>query len=355
MKKILPALVFVVFTCVTFNSTFAAEVLKKDHPDRYLVVEGDTLWDIASMFLNDAWMWPDIWHVNPDIENPHLIYPGDEIFLRYVDGKPQLSLQRGDESRTLVMKPVRDHGTEKLVPRVRISPLVSAIPSIAFDRISSMLQLGRIVEEDTLELAPYVLASVSGRLLFGEGDSFYARGNWTDDASIYGVYRQGETYVDPETGEILGYEARELGIAKVKAQNGDVLTFELTSVKEETRLGDRLLPTEERRFESTIFPTPPEEDIAGIIINVMGGVVNVGASDVVVINRGLEDGLDVGIVLAIHKRGALIKDRFGGGKVTLPSERAGVLLIVRSYDKMSYGFVLETKFPLKVGDLVFNP
>jgi hypothetical protein len=355
MKKFLPALVFFIFTCVASNLIFAAEVLKKDHPDRYLVVKGDTLWDIASMFLSDPWMWPDIWHVNPEIENPHLIYPGDLIFLRFVDGQPQLSLQRGDESRTVVYRPGDGNTTDKLAPRVRISPLVNAIPAIAFDRISNMLQLGRIVDKHTLDRAPYVLDSISGRLMFGEGDTFYARGKWTEGTSIYGVYREGEIYRDPETREILGYEARELGTAKLLARDDDVRTFELTSVKEEIRLGDRLLPTEEIRFESTIFPIPPENDINGVIISVVGGMSNVGKSDVIVFNRGMEDGLDVGTVLAIHKRGARIKDRFGGGKVTLPSERAGVVLTVRSYEKMSYGFVLETTIPLRIGDLVRTP
>jgi hypothetical protein len=355
MKKIVPALVFVIFTCVASNSIFAAEVLKEDHPDRYLVVKGDTLWDIASMFLHDPWMWPDIWHVNPEIENPHLIYPGDLIFLRFVDGQPQLRLQRGDESRTVVYRPGDGDTSGKLAPRVRSSPLVDAIPSIAFDKISNLLQLGRIVDKRTLDRAPYVLDSISGRLLFGEGDTFYARGKWTEGTSIYGVYREGEIYRDPETHKILGYEARELGTAKILAREDDIRTLELTSVKEEIRLGDRLLPTEEIRFESTIFPTPPEDDINGIIISVVGGMSQVGKSDVIVFNRGLKAGLDVGTVLAIYKRGARIKDSFGGGKVTLPSERAGVVLTVRSYEKMSYGFVLETTIPLKVGDLVRSP
>jgi hypothetical protein len=319
------------------------------------VVKGDTLWDISSMFLSDPWMWPDIWHVNPEIENPHLIYPGDLIFLRFVDGQPQLRLQRGSEPRTAENRSGDGSTNNKLEPSVRSSPLANAIPAIEFDKIANLLQLGRIVGKRTLDRAPYVLDSISGRLLFGEGDTFYARGKWTKGTSIYGVYREGQIYRDPETRKILGYEARELGTAKLLAQERDMRTFELTSVKEEVRLGDRLLPTEEIRFESMIFPTPPENDINGVIISVVGGMSNVGKSDVVVFNRGLKAGLDVGTVLAIHKRGARVKDPYGGGKVTLPSERAGVVLTVRSYEKMSYGFVLETTIPLRVGDLVRTP
>lgn len=359
MKKILPALVFVIFTCVTSNTLFAAELLRDDHPDRYVVVKGDTLWDIAAMFLTDAWLWPDIWHVNPDIENPHLIFPGDIIILRYVDGVPQLSLQRGKESRTVVVQPRqqvrRRGGTERLEPRIRVSPLASAIPAISFDRLSNLLPIGRIVSRDTLEDSPYILSSMSGRLLFGPHDSFYGRGKWTEGTSIYGVYREGQTYVDPETREILGYEVRELGYAKVTTPDDDVQTFELVTVKEDIRLGDRLLPTEERRVESTIFPSPPDGKIEGVILSVLAGVIHIGRSDVIVFNRGLKHGLDIGSVLAIYKKGERIKDQFGGGKVRLPSERAGVLLTVRSYEKMSYGFVLESNFPIKVGDLVQNP
>jgi hypothetical protein len=365
MKKILPALVLMIFTCVASNSIFAAEVLKDDHPDRYLVVKGDTLWDISSMFLSDPWMWPDIWHVNPEIEDPHLIYPGDLIFLRFVEGQPQLRLRRGEESRTAGNRSGDGRSgndrsgnsgdKNRLEPSIRSSPLADAIPAIEFDKIANLLQLGRIVGKRTLDRAPYVLDSISGRLLFGEGDSFYARGKWTEGTSIYGLYREGQIYRDPDTHDILGYEARELGTAKLLARERDMRTFELTSVKEEVRLGDRLLPTEEIRFESMIFPAPPENDIDGVIISVVGGMSNVGKSDVVVFNRGLKAGLDVGTVLAIHKRGARVKDRFGGGKVTLPSERAGVVLTVRSYEKMSYGFVLETTIPLRVGDLVRSP
>lgn len=354
MKKILPSLVFAFFALTYTNVMLASEVLKQNHPDRYLVVEGDTLWEISSMFLNDAWMWPEIWHVNPDIENPHLIYPGDEILLRYIDGEPQLSLKR----REFVVPDLverAENKLEKLNPQIRVSSLSSRIVAIPFDRISSMLPTGRIVEKETLEHSPYILASVAGRLLFGPGDGFYGRGEWKGNTSIYGVYREGEIYKDPETRKILGYEARELGYAKVTARDGDVLTFELISVKEDIRLGDRLMPTEQRRVESNFFPVPPDTQVEGVIINVVGGADQVGRTDVVVVNRGLRDGLEVGSIMAIHKHGARIKDRMGGGKVQLPSEQAGVMLIVRSYEKMSYGYVLETKKALNVGDLVKNP
>lgn len=359
MKKILPSLALAIAVFIAAIPLFAAEVLREDHPDRYQVKKGDTLWDIASMFLIDAWMWPEIWHVNPDIENPHLIYPGDEIILKYVGGEPRLSLQRGVESRTVSLtpaQPVRSGDRfEKLAPRIRVSPLVSAIPAIPLDAIASMLTTGRIVEQDTLALAPHILAGSAGRLIFGPGDEFYARGNWDNETVVYGVFRGGRVYQDPDTREVLGFEAREVGLARVVSSDDNLRTFVLLSVKEEVRIGDRLMPTEERRVESTFYPKPPSEQINGVIMTVLGGVTQVGRNDIIVLNRGIQHGLDVGNVLAIHKRGPVARDRFTRELVQLPSERAGILMVFRSFDKMSYGLVLQTEEPLRVGDVVINP
>ncbi|HIG42119.1 MAG: LysM domain-containing protein [bacterium] len=357
MRKILLAVVFVL---VVIQSTLAAtSILRPDHPDRYTVKKGDTLWDISSMFLADAWLWPEIWHINPDIENPHLIFPGDVIILRFVDGKPQLIVDRGDEARTVKLSPQPERGEGrdvKVQPNIRSSNLNSAISAIPLDAISSLLTTGRIVERDTLENAPHLLAGKSDRLIFGPGDGFYARGDWPEEQpSVFGIYRKGEVYVDPETGEILGYEAREVGTAAVDKREDDLYTLTLTAVKEDVRIGDRLLPTEERRLESTFFPSSPARETKGVIMTVMGGVTQVGRYDVVAINRGLQDDLDVGNVLAIHKRGAIVRDEVYRDRVQLPSERAGILMIFRAFEKMSYGLVLETEEPLRVGDIVQNP
>ncbi len=343
------------------NSALAADsILRPDHPDKYTVKSGDSLWDIASMFLTDAWLWPEIWQINPGIENPHLIYPGDVITLTYVDGQPQLALQRGEAGRTVKLSPAQPVATGdrnvRLEPRVRVSPLTSAIPAIPLDAIAPLLTTGRIVEEDTLDLAPYILAGTSDRLLFGPGDEFYARGeNWSAGTSVFGLFRKGEVYLDPETKEVLGYEAREVGTAIVEARNGDVYTLRLSAVKEDVRIGDRLLPTEERRVESTFFPAAPKQEVDGVIMTVLGGVTQVGRNDVVAINRGNNDGVDVGDVLAIYKSGKVIRDRIAREKVQLPPERAGLLMLFRTFDKMSYGLVLQTEEPLRIGDNVRNP
>lgn len=358
MKTTLLALVL---SLALANTAAAADsILRPDHPERYTVENGDTLWDIASMFLTDAWLWPEIWQINPDIENPHLIYPGDLITLVYVDGQPQLSVARGEQARTVKLSPAQPVATGdrnvKLSPKVRTSPLSSAIPAIPLDAISSLLTTGRIVEQDTLKNAPHILAGTSERLIFGPGDEFYARSkNWTPGTNVYGIFRQGEVYMDPETREVLGFEAREVGTALVGARNDDVYTLTLTAVKEDVRIGDRLLPTEERRVESTFFPRAPKEKVDGVIMTVLGGVTNVGRNDVVAINRGTVNGLAVGDILAIYKSGKMVRDKVNRERVQLPPEKAGLLMIFRNFEKMSYGLVLETEEPLRVGDSVQNP
>ena len=333
--------------------------LREGHPDQYLVKEGDTLWDIASKFLKEPWHWPEIWYVNSTISNPHLIYPGDEIFLKYVGGDPQISLKRGPGERTYKLKPeqrVREGDRyEKMEPAVRVSPLESAIPAIPLDAVASLMTTGRIVEQDTLALAPRILAGKVESLVFGPGDRFYAKGVWDEDTSTYGIFREGDVYVDPETEEILGYEAVEVGLAKALAREGDVVTFEMKSVQGDVRIGDRLMATEERRVESTFYPTPPDQQVEGVIMAVLGGVTQVGRNDVVVVNRGLNSGVEVGTILEIAKKGALVRDHFEGGYVQLPTERAGILMIFRSFEKMAYGLVLQTTASLRVGDFVRNP
>lgn len=342
----------------------ADDILRSDHPDHYIVQQGDTLWSVASMFLTDAWLWPDIWELNPTIENPHLIYPGDELSLTYKEGQPRLNLKRGPAGRTVRMSPGMSaknpaNETTKLEPRIREIRLASSIPAIPLDSISSMLTKGRIVNPEVLASAPYVLAGQTDRLIFGAGDSFYARGNWDDQTKIYGIYRKGNTYVDPNTKEFLGFEAIELGLAQVLKTDADMSTLTIISVREDVRIGDRLLPTEETRVDSTFYPSSPEQQVNGIIMNVIGGVTQVGKNDVVVINRGEDVGLRSGNVLAIYRSGKLIKDRYSQegfrDQVRLPSERAGLLMVFRVFDKMSYALILRTQEVLRVDDEVRNP
>lgn len=324
--------------------------LRSDAPQRYTVVQGDTLWDISGRFLSQPWLWPEIWQVNPQIENPHLIYPGDQISLVYVDGQPRLVLNRGATGNAYRVSP----GDERLKPKIRSTPLESSIPAINLDAIEGFLVHNRVVNPVELDRAPYVVEGEDERLVLGAGDRLYARGSLPDSAT-YNFVRKGPLYIDPETQEVLGQEATYIGLGRTLAQSDDIATLSVTETREEVQIGDRVLATEERRLASTFFPSPPSEQIEGKIISVFSGVTQVGQYDVVVLNRGAREGLVVGNVLAIHRRGALARDRIAKETIRLPSERAGVLMVFRTFEKLSYGLVLNTNRALSVGDEVLSP
>lgn len=321
-------------------------LLKNGHPEEYTVKKGDTLWDISNTFLNAPWKWPEIWQVNPQIENPHLIFPGDVIRLIYVDGTPRLTLER-----TVKLSP---GGDARLTPQVRAMPNDEAISAIPLDRIDSFLSRSRIVAPGELEAAPYMLAGAEKRLVVGAGDRAYAKGN-LEAQSSYGVFRKGEILRDPITKEVLGVHALSVGMVSVRDLKDDIATVAVIRTSEEIRLGDRLLPSEDRAVDTTFYPSAPDADIEGLILAVEGGVSQIGKMNVVIINRGEREGLTVGNVLAIYKHGELVRDRVTGKGVQLPDERAGLLMVFRTFEKISFGLVLEADRPLSTDDKVRNP
>ncbi|MFZ5653820.1 MAG: LysM peptidoglycan-binding domain-containing protein [Pseudomonadota bacterium] len=340
MRRILLVLAgFWLFAALSFAQP--PEPFNPDVPDRYVVKKGDTLWDIAAFFLRKPWLWPEIWHVNPQIANPHLIYPGDEISLIYVDGRPRLTLNRGREV--------------KLGPQVRVEPHGEAVPALPLDIIDTFLSRTRVVAPGELEAAPHVVAGQEKSIIVGAGDDFYVRGEVPAGQNFWGVYRNGGNYVDPETGEILGVRAQDIGSGKLKAVNGEVLTLAATRSVEEIRIGDRILPVEDRKVETVFYPSAPPIGTEGVIMAVEGGIANVGHLDVVAINRGAEDGIEIGDTLAIHKAGEVVRDRIAEDMVTLPPERAGLLMVFRTFEQMSFGLVMHASRPLQVGDLVREP
>ncbi|HET8799774.1 MAG TPA: LysM peptidoglycan-binding domain-containing protein [Marinobacter sp.] len=338
MRKLLYALAA---TTLLFTSwAHGAPELRSDHPERYTVVKGDTLWDISARFLSNPWYWPEIWHVNPQVANPHLIYPGDRLALVYIDGKPRITK-------------VASNDVVKLSPEVRSTPIDTPIPAIPLDAISSFLTDTRIVTPEELSGAPYVLEGEDGRIITGAGDRVYARGQ--KPAEKVGIFRRTKEFVDPETGEFLGLEARSIGAGEVTAENGDVLTLQLTSSNQEIRIGDRLLTNVNRPIATSFVPSAPEQEVEGQMIAVDGGVSQIGQFDVVAINRGTREGLESGNVLAVLKSGNLVRDPVTSETIQLPSERAGLLMVFKVYDKMSYGLILQATRPLSVGDKVTNP
>ena len=319
-------------------------VFKEDHPDTYTVVKGDTLWDISGRFLRLPWKWPEIWHANPQISNPHLIYPGDVISLVYIDGQPRLMVNRGNG------------GTIKLSPQARVKPIAEAIPTIPLEAINSFLRAGRIIEDEAIiNNAPYVIGGEAESVVLGAGNKVYARGNFSDNVPAYEFYRRGKTYVNPETGEFLGIHLQEIGNGSVAAVEGDIATLNVTRSRQEVLVDDRLLESEERAVASTFFPSEPSQEINGLIMDVPNGVTQIGQYDVVLIDKGERDGLTVGNVLAIYKTGEVVRDRVMNERVQLPAERAGLLMVFRAYDKMSYGIVLQASRQMAILDQVRNP
>lgn len=338
MRKLLYALAA---TALLFTSWAQAQPeLRSDHPERYTVVKGDTLWDISARFLNNPWYWPEIWHVNPQVGNPHLIYPGDRLALVYIDGKPRITK-------------VTTSDVIRLSPQIRSEAIDTPIPAIPLDAISSFLTDTRIVSPAEINDAPYVLEGEDGRIITGAGDRLYARGQ--KPADRIGIFRRSKEFVDPATGEFLGLEARSIARGTVTAENNDVLTLMLTRSSEEVRIGDRLLINEDRGLTTNFVPSSPDADIQGVMISVDGGVSQIGQYNVVAINRGEREGLQSGNVLAVMKAGNMVRDPVTGETIELPFERAGLLMVFQTYEKMSYGLVLQATRPLSVGDRVTNP
>lgn len=320
--------------------------LKEDHPKTYVVKRGDTLWSISSIFLEDPWLWPELWHYNQQLDDPHLIYPGDILYLIWVDGKPRLV-------KSIATKTIENRDV-KLSPQMRIADLQQAIPAISLDVIGPFLSNSRVVDLDTLERAPYVLSGREGHIVTGAGDTLYARGEFGDDA-VFGIFRRSQIFKDPETGEMLGIQARDIGTGKRVSLEKDIATLQINRSNEEIRRGDRLLPQEDRALKPRFEPKAPDSEIEGEIIAVEGGVSQVGSMDVVILNRGERNGLKSGDVMSIYQRGELVRDDIAEEIVRVPDIEAGVLMVFRSYDKVAYAVVLSATQALRVGDKVRNP
>jgi hypothetical protein len=210
--------------------TGAGMALNPDHPERYVVKRGDTLWDISAMFLRDPWYWPEIWYVNPQVANPHLIYPGDVLTLVYVDGRPQIRLDRGTQAG----------GTERLSPRIREEDLDDAITTIPFETIGPFLSKGAVLSKDEIDQLPYVVAIRDKHLVASAGNDLYVRGNVGSIDSGYSVVHIGEKLVDPETNDVLGYEGIFVGEGTI-LRTGDPATLRLNKSTREALTGDRLI------------------------------------------------------------------------------------------------------------------
>ncbi len=362
-----------VLLCLLSLSLMAEELeLNPAHPDRYVVKKGDTLWDIAALFLRKPWLWPEIWQRNPQIKDPHWIYPGDVLTLRFRAGRPVLELSRG--GRGLKLSPtIREHGHDK------------AIPPIPLDAIWPFLSESRVVGPEEMINAPYILGSDDERLVHGTGDRLYVRGLQDTGVDRYRVFRCGMAYRNPpanyadlyyadlrygmqpingyaytciprEGEEVLGYEAIHVGEARVE-QFGDPAAIVITQANREVQAGDRLLAQADLEFPEFI-PHAPAKPVAGRIISVMDALSQVGPYQVVALNLGRQVGLEPGHVLAVYQSGVIVPDRDAIGRrvnVELPPERIGELMVFRAFAMVSYALVMRASRPVHIYDLVQNP
>lgn len=326
--------------------------LRPSAPEEYIVQKGDTLWSISNKFLKQPWFWPEIWYVNPQVANPHLIYPGDVINVFYVNGRPYLTL--GDDSSTLATA-----NSQRLSPKVRGEVIDVEEKIIPIQAIEQFLIRPQVVSKEELDQSPHVVGSRDNRLVYGAGDEIYIRDseNLTEGGN-YNLFRPGNAFIDPDTGEILGYQAIHIGDGEL-VKPGDVGTLLLLATYREVLRGDRVLPVDENEADNSFKPKSPNQKIDGRIVHLYEAISQVGSYQIVVTNVGSEDGIEKGDVVSIAQAGRLTSDPFAdkeqSDEVTLPDEETAVALVFRIFDKVSYAFIMNANRPVRMGDKVRNP
>jgi hypothetical protein len=328
-------------------------------PDQHLVVKGDTLWDISGTFLEHPWCWPQVWGMNKEeIKNPHWIYPGQIVYFDRANRR--LSLNRPGSGDGLGA-----NGTVRMSPQVRTEGLgVDAIASIPSRVIEPFLSQPLIVEADELKGAPRIVAARESRLFLAKDEKVYVRGP-LKGISSFQVFRPGIPLKDPESGKLLAYEAVYLGTVKLNAEakaGSDVHSFIVSDSKQEMAVGDLLMPAPPTAVHNYV-PHQPERLVDSRVIGIYSGVTYAGQNQVVSINRGSLDGLDIGAVLQLYTRGKTVKDRTASKGMTgmsttmikLPDEQSGTLFIFRTFKRISYGLIMQVTEPVEVGDVAKSP
>ncbi len=411
LNKILISFAIFLFSISAIIGVSADELtINPDHPETYTVVKGDTLWDISARFLEQPWRWSEIWGANPQIENPHLIYPGDIVSLTYQDGQPVLNVNRGSGTGQVV-----SGRNVKLSPAVRSSDNVEAIPTIPLDAIQQFLKRPIVLDDEEIDKWPYVVSSYDEHLIATTGNTIYVRGIAEDsDAAQYSIYRKGPAYINPKKNkddkeEVLGYEAIYVGDA-VLQKKGDPASAVVTVVDREVMNGDRLIPQSDEDVSTEFIPRSTDFDMEGNILSVVDGVSQIGQYQIVVLNLGEEQGIEAGNVLGVYQSGYVVQDEIGPNiikktkaeidaerqqkrdeshpadqvlidishalselkyrfdealpffankqakseDITLPEEYVGVIMVFRTFSKVSYALVMETQGPVHVLDTVRN-
>src|SRR5471032_162675 len=333
---------------------------RPDAPDQHLVVKGDTLWDISGKFLERPWCWPQVWGMNrEEIHNPHWIYPGQIVYLDRVNGRLRLGRP------VAVNGGAGDPSALRLSPQLRTEGLgKDAVQSIPPGVIEPFLTQPLIIENDELKSAPRVVAAQEGHVFLGKDDKDYVRGDLKGGTSFQ-VFRPGNALKDPVTKAVIGYEAFYLGTLKLQAEakpGSDVHTFIVASASEEMGVGDQLRQAPPTPLQNYV-PHPPEMLVNARVVAIYGGVTHAGQNQIVSINRGKLDGLDIGSVLQLYHAGQTVSDPtaskgwsgMGNPQVKLPDEEVGSLFIFRVFKHISYALIMQVTLPVEVGDIAKSP
>jgi hypothetical protein len=350
------------------SGTSMSVPLAPDAPSQYVVQKGDTLWHIAGVFLRDPWYWPEIWYVNPQVANPHLIYPGDVLNLVYVDGKPRVTIGSA--------------GADRLSPQVRSEPLSGAIRIVPYDLLMNFVGRPGLLTKDEVKKAPYVVGMRDRHVVGSDQNEVFARGlDQPAPGSRYSIMNVGDDLRDPDDGDLLGYIGHFAGTGAVIQNSGAVVPgedsiFKMKRQEDLTHLriveagrevlqGDRLFPAQVNIGDDFKLSAPQNPELLGQIIAVVDGVSVAGKYQVVAINRGKKHGLEPGNALGVFYRGEDVKDHFkqmdwtsftaNYSKVRLPDERSATVLLFAVHQRMSYALVVESSQVIRRGDFVAHP
>ncbi len=332
--------------------------LAPNAPDSYTVKRGDTLWGISRLFLKSPWRWPELWGMNlQQIRNPHLIYPGQILYLDKSNGRARLRVGEAFD---------RMGPDGKLRPRIREAALDDAINTVDVRALEPFFNEAVILDKpEDLDLAPRVVATQEGRVMLSRGETAYVRGD-LGGRREFRLFRQPKPLKDPATGAVLGYEGQYVGTVGlvrdgIEPAEGSTAkpvpsTFTVISLRQEAGAGDRLSPVPARDFTNMV-PHAPAADLGGQIVSIYGDSLTAGQNQIVTINRGTQDGVERGHVLALWRAGAVVRDTTTEGAPTLklPDERHGLLLVFRVFDRMSYALILNVQEPVSPGDRFTQP
>ena len=325
--------------------------LKANSPTRYKVKKGDTLWDISNKFLKDPWFWPEIWDKNQKIKNPHLIYPGDLLYIY----QSRRKVKQGNKI------------VEILVPQIRVERTGSGEP---ISSLAPFLAWPRVLDKETIEKAPYIVDGLDNHLLIEEGQTVYIK-KLRDrrDGQIYPLFRKGKPLYDPETNELLGYEVIYSAKAMITRGKGEVASATILDAKREVHVGDRLLKDINEKVVLNAPMVAPRHKVRATVLSLYEASLISGTGMIITLDCGISEGVKPGHILGVYAPGKTVNDPYEKRekvsykylktkvpvKVDLPPERIATAVVYKVGKKLSYALVTKSKNAVKKGYKIGNP